>query len=170
MPKTVQEIFDIVDKGLAAQGFQRSMAPDKPLCVYRAPNGYKCAAGHLIADSHYHTDLENIPADNPAVVQALVRSDVLHGPSVDIAGRNLAELDLIQQLQRIHDGSKTPSELKARLYFVAGQRNLTVPEIDKEEPGYDPGIAALPAYDASKDFAVLGAFSPLDIEEGNSNA
>lgn len=51
-----QEMFDTVSLGLARQG---GPARNKNgLCVYRGPDGRKCALGHLIADDEYQIDME----------------------------------------------------------------------------------------------------------------
>jgi hypothetical protein len=54
LPKTLQEVFDIVSKHLLKQN-ERSAFSDES-CSYRGPNGLKCAAGILIPDEEYTFD------------------------------------------------------------------------------------------------------------------
>lgn len=58
---TDQEAFDTALFKLREQGV-RSLRVEVPgaltMCVYRAPNGVKCAVGHLIPDEHYSPELE----------------------------------------------------------------------------------------------------------------
>jgi hypothetical protein len=53
---TKQEIFDKVINGLVSQNLQQSHLNDR--CMYRGPNGLKCAAGHLIPDEIYEPAME----------------------------------------------------------------------------------------------------------------
>lgn len=64
---TNQEAFDTVARWLLRDGFTKSETRDTDgviWCVYRAPNGNKCAIGVLLPDSEYTPDMENkTPAD-----------------------------------------------------------------------------------------------------------
>jgi hypothetical protein len=51
-----QDVFNRVALALLAQG-RPSFSVDKG-CMYRGPEGSKCAAGHLIPDEHYTPGLE----------------------------------------------------------------------------------------------------------------
>lgn len=55
-----QEMFTKVWRGLEAQKWEKSRA-DKIGCLYRGPNGMKCAAGHLIPDEKYKPKIEGDP-------------------------------------------------------------------------------------------------------------
>lgn len=53
---TAQEVFDQVARHLLTQkckSFEETPAGGDPDCLYRGPNGEKCAAGSLIADNEY---------------------------------------------------------------------------------------------------------------------
>ena len=63
-------------------------------CLYRGPNGRKCAAGWLIDDAHYDESLEGMTADRSDVVDALVASGVAR-----------QDIGFVRDLQRVHDGS-----------------------------------------------------------------
>lgn len=51
-----QEIFDRSCAGIVAQGGPSVSKNGK--CLYRGPNGRKCAAGHLIPDETYSKKME----------------------------------------------------------------------------------------------------------------
>ena len=91
---TAQQIFDKVVAHLRAQGC-KSMNARRSSCVYRGPEGRKCAAGALIADEHYTPNLDASPANTVGtrdVDAALVKSGV-----PDDA------LYLVRDLQVVHD-------------------------------------------------------------------
>lgn len=54
---TLQEIFDKIASHLIKQN-QRSYCDKMSNCVYRGPNGLKCAAGILIPDEEYKPEFE----------------------------------------------------------------------------------------------------------------
>ncbi len=86
---TKQETFDTVVRGILSQG---GPAVDGNVCRYRT-GGRKCAAGWLIPDDEYTTELE--------------------GPIAYVAGslyeiicvRHGHDFDLVRALQRAHDHS-----------------------------------------------------------------
>ena len=89
-----QQIFNIVVKHLRKQGKPALNTPDHlPRCLYRSPDGLKCAAGCLIPDDKYTPSLEG-------------RLNETH---YKIIGENLGftltetEINLIRDLQNIHD-------------------------------------------------------------------
>lgn len=87
-----QEIYDKVKAHLLAQGRRAIRPGSKNVCMYRAPNGDKCAVGVLIADEHYSEDLEGRPAyHNHDVNYALCKSGVAE------------HLFFVSELQAIHD-------------------------------------------------------------------
>jgi hypothetical protein len=112
-----QAIFDQVAKHLLTQKRRASHPEDKrpdgsPKCMYRAPNGDKCAAGCLIKDEHYSPGLENWSAHTNVVRGAIEKSV---GTGVDIG--------LVTRLQSIHDWE--PIETwKEHLRGVASQYML----------------------------------------------
>lgn len=57
---TNQEIFNKVVSHLRAQGIK---SKDATGCLYRGPNGTKCAAGCLIEDSEYDPEMERQKID-----------------------------------------------------------------------------------------------------------
>lgn len=90
---TKQEIYDKVKAHLLAQGRRAIYPSSANTCMYRAPNGDKCAAGALIADEHYLPGLEGMPAYyNENVNDALRKSGVPEEC-----------LSFVAELQTIHD-------------------------------------------------------------------
>jgi hypothetical protein len=107
---TKQEIFNTVVAGLAAQRFIRSMRGTG--CSYRGAEGRKCAAGFLISDEQYRSDMEG------------------YGIKQVIADFNLdlPEISFISSLQGIHDGTETPRDMKRQLVELAIHHSLTIPK------------------------------------------
>jgi len=66
-------------------------------CRYRAPDGSKCAVGHLINDEHYNKDLERCCVYTVTVLKAVEAS----------IGRHLSpdEQDILDAIQNCHDGN-----------------------------------------------------------------
>ena len=86
---TKQEMFD-----RAARQIRKQKGPSIKggRCLYRGPNGAKCAAGVLISNKHYTPELEDKTADDPAVSQALRASGI----------RN-TQISFVAELQEAHD-------------------------------------------------------------------
>lgn len=122
MYQSEQEIFDVVYRGLAGQGFKRSMAtlPGTlyPGCSYRGNDGLKCAIGQLIPDDKYDPSFElgnNVVEGNPNIREAAGIPDHL--------------VSYASSLQQIHDSKETPIGMKYGLHSFAKAHNLTVPEV-----------------------------------------
>lgn len=93
---TKQEIFDKVVQHLLTQGV-KSMDEVHGWCMYRGPNGIKCAVGALITDEVYTDDIENEPA--AALFSAYRR--VLEESGIDPDSQETEQL--LVALQDIHD-------------------------------------------------------------------
>ncbi len=110
-----QDIFNRVWNGLKSQNFEQAVAVSmwgKSVCVYRAADGKKCAAGHLIPDHMYRSDMEGGNIKNFECFR-------------DLDNESMA---LIQELQRRHDATSDPIEMKKGLQKIATEHDLTVPE------------------------------------------
>lgn len=105
-----QEIFDIVVTHLRKQGC-KSFDDEKDCCMYRGPNGTKCAAGCLIPDDVYDPMFE---------------MTVWSGVELDSARAYIGEEHtmLIERLQKVHD-DHTPSVWEDYFQSVADDFNLT---------------------------------------------
>lgn len=89
---TEQEVFDQVVNHLRKQGIKSARFEDagnEPLefCMYRSPEGYKCAAGCLIADNEYSATMEGNTWDD----------------LIETHGVTDRHCHLIRELQHVHD-------------------------------------------------------------------
>jgi hypothetical protein len=89
---TKQEIFDTVYIALKAQGVKSYLNSEG--CLYRGPNGTKCAAGHLILDGFYNPEFEGQTSSALDVQNALIASGVPDNQETE---------ELISDLQFAHD-------------------------------------------------------------------
>jgi hypothetical protein len=101
LPKTEQEVFDIVATGLLRQN--RKSTDGFGGCFYRGQDSCKCAAGLLVPDEYYHSGLEG------RSWQKLIEKGVV--PSQHGA--------LIARLQVIHDSLNTEQWRHALIEFAA---------------------------------------------------
>lgn len=113
---TAQEIFNTVWAAMIAQGEQ---SRDGGACLYRGPQGLKCAVGHLL------TDDEARAVPNGSSVLSLYADGFL-------PERLHPHIDLLIGLQRAHDHEAIEDEwletFKKRARRIANGFNLTVPE------------------------------------------
>lgn len=86
---TNQETFDTVVTALRKQ--EKPSVNEIGECMYRGPNGLKCAAGHLIPDDKYNPEFEGI---------AITEWDI--GPILKEQGYDIR---LVEELQDAHDSS-----------------------------------------------------------------
>lgn len=102
---TRREIFDRVKTHLLAQGRRATDGTIGP-CMYRAPDGARCAVGCLISDEAYRPGFEGLGAETRSVLEAL-----------RISGVDATEEEtqwMLIELQKMHDGYM-PSEWPAQL-------------------------------------------------------
>lgn len=100
---TLRQLYDFVVERIVEQG--RPSVNDKGVCLYRAPNGTKCAIGMVIADAHFEPFMEEVALragphgrGEYALFTAVERSlgfELL--PSAHVA--------LLNALQEAHDGA-----------------------------------------------------------------
>jgi len=119
--KTEQETFDTVVTHLASMT-HRAIDADET-CMYRAPDGNKCAVGCLISDDEYRSTMEGSRIN--AVKYMLPSFSDNYGSHVD----------LLTALQIVHDNGKNWSEenrdlMKQRLKNVAHEFILSPDIID----------------------------------------
>lgn len=103
-----QRAFNKAYLGLKSQGFARS--ENDKICLYRGPNGRRCAAGWLLPDSKYKSSLEG--------------KGVNGLPPAIFGG---APKGLIVELQSAHDESMGGEDMRRRLVTVASDYGLTIP-------------------------------------------
>ncbi len=87
---TDQEVYEQTKAWLTRPGGARAYDENQGMCMYRTPDGNKCAVGCLIPDEEYNTDMEGVG------VQTLVMEHSL--PTL-----NGASTELLADLQSIHD-------------------------------------------------------------------
>lgn len=120
---TPQEIFDTVATHLLTQN---RMSHNGITCLYRGPNGTKCAAGVLIPEKDYSISMEM------REIAAIAR----RFPLPAFIRQNLS---LISALQRIHDNAWTNDDgtfrrdvLIERLRGMASHFNLDASKLPTE--------------------------------------
>jgi hypothetical protein len=120
-----QEAFNQAVRGLTGQGFLKALQSEENeegdiafICGYRADNGIKCAGGHLIPDEYYNEDMEGEKFYTEAFNPLFLESGPLHGISKG----------WLSGLQRCHDISKSPEDMKTLLRIFAKDESLAWPE------------------------------------------
>ena len=109
-----QEAFTKIVQHLRKQG-AKAVSEDNEHCLYRAPNGNKCAVGCLIDDELYEICLEGQALDNPEVSDALEES-----------GWANVDDTFLSSMQIVHDNYE-PEEWEEHFTSIAVQHKLTVP-------------------------------------------
>lgn len=119
----LQEIYDRVAEHLLTQ--QKRSIGELGACVYRSPEGLKCAVGCLISDEAYSPKIEGTYVREQSVQEALRESGV----------KPLTEqvVFLLEGLQACHDDFY-PEDWGGRLWSVANRFELKPhPRALKEE-------------------------------------
>jgi hypothetical protein len=108
--KTKREVFDIVKNHLLTQN-KRSV-DEYGRCMYRAPDGSKCAIGCLIPDERYKPELEKLAAYSNEVLASLegVLSDEESG-----WGMFLNSLQSVHDNYHVHDWSRQLAKIEIPL-------------------------------------------------------
>lgn len=125
---THQETFDIVARALAAQGRKsHGVQGGLPRCLYRAEDGCKCAAGHLIPNGRYTEAMEG-----RAVVVGADDEATIAGEAVVAEGHDLL---LTAELQIAHDappsGDTWLGDWADHMRRLAGKRGLSTTALDE---------------------------------------
>lgn len=120
-----QALFNQVYRGLQAQGFERAR-DSMGLCAYRANEGRKCAAGHLINDDEYTPELEGCSL-RAGVLTGRTSNQNLLAYALLKSGVPIPLLQTVTELQEIHDLNPLPENMKAALVVYAEQHGLVVP-------------------------------------------
>lgn len=112
-----QEIFNKAYRGLESQGFQRSARRDR--CLYRGPDGLKCAVGWLIPDEKYEGRIEMYVL-NINELEFMEYLTPILGPLTP------EDVIFLRHLQSAHD-QPAPDDMKYALHRFASTHNLTIP-------------------------------------------
>lgn len=128
MSRDLQEMFDISVSGLLKQN-KKSKSEDGHACLYRAPDGSKCAAGLLIPDESYdekfesHACLTDMEIKDLMFDYSIQRISTLEKLREAIGIDTIEKQELIRKLQRIHDDSEIAS-WRLKFYKVAEDFSL----------------------------------------------
>lgn len=111
--KSEQEVFDKVTHHLLSQ--QVKAADSDGACLYRTPEGRKCAIGCLIPDEEYREHMEGKGLTMVSILQALKANNILAVNDYELQGIGTYEDQsvpstsltrvgvVLQNLQEIHD-------------------------------------------------------------------
>ena len=102
-----QQLFDTCVDHLFAQR-TRSFDIEREICMYRGPNGTKCAVGALIKDEYYSEEMEGLTVDSH---DGFGRNGPLAAIEKSI-GRELTTSDVVMllSLQQAHDRAEDNCE------------------------------------------------------------
>ncbi|MDH7796396.1 MULTISPECIES: hypothetical protein [unclassified Beijerinckia] len=115
-----QDYFDRAVGGLLKQGTRslRKKDEDDIFCMYRSPQGHKCAVGMLIPDDKYSPKFDN---GDDVMLEAVLTEGL---------GVGLENFDFFRDLQKVHDKSQV-SEWPAHFAKFAGENGLNTKVIDE---------------------------------------
>ncbi len=113
-----QEIFNIVCEHLMKQNAKSMYLKDNlEMCLYRGPNGLKCAAGVLIDDADYTPEMENRRI-GALVFECAALSHLFE------------HRILLHELQNIHDNYEVVN-WSDRLRIIGAVEGLEIPDCIK---------------------------------------
>ena len=128
-----QKIFNKVSRHLLKQGKKSvEKSEDEGLvCVYRGPEGEKCAVGCLINDEYYSKVLENKTVFDPKVQEVLEKSGVELNVVKDEYGTQKGNpiFNMLSSLQNIHDSEK-PSRWAQKLRQFGRIKGLDISHLE----------------------------------------
>lgn len=119
---SLQQMFDIAAAHLLQQQ-KRATGPDELICVYRAPDGCKCAVGALIPDELYDVGVEGLPAGSVLNKLNARLTPLWSDPHAR---------DLLRRLQYVHDSrSWEPSAWREKLRLLGDDFILNTQVLDQ---------------------------------------
>ncbi|HKR40089.1 MAG TPA: hypothetical protein VJU59_10515 [Paraburkholderia sp.] len=127
-----QDVFDIAAWHLLRQHSQ-AIAPGTSKCMYRAPDGKRCAVGWLMPDDVYSRSLEFFSVRDLASMMLDSTRHEYHA----FAAFLIRHMVLLSDLQHMHD-SNPPVQWPARLRVIAHQNDLNARVIDHGLAECDP--------------------------------
>lgn len=129
-----QEVFNTAAKALLDQKVPSAKHEGEGAmgtsCLYRGPNGTKCAIGHLIPDEHYNRCMEGAAVPSKDSYRTVAASHLVE--ALEASGFSGAEdFRFLRQLQACHDDAVKESNdsghienFSPRPYLVALVDNL----------------------------------------------
>ena len=115
-----QEAFDKVATHLLTQN-KRSVSLDEQTCLYRSPDGLKCAIGCLISDEDYLPEMDD--EDSPLSVNGLISTLYKFHSIPSIQKLNTLDNEFLNELQTMHDFTPT-TDWKNELLKISKSYNL----------------------------------------------
>lgn len=117
------QMFEIAVKGLQAQGYRQAQSATG-ICMFRAPDGRKCAVGHLVSDEFLSKvrkeygipDNAKFEPTTPDLLRAMAREGLIANE----------DQKFLKDLQGIHDLARTPDQMKYGLQLFARINELNV--------------------------------------------
>jgi hypothetical protein len=122
---TPQEIFDRVAVHLLTQNekaVKTYEGDNMPTCLYRTPNGLKCAVGCLIPDVLYDESMEGWGVGKNNIFPEA--GEILLAKTLKTIGVEKTSLPLLAVLQLVHDETE-PDAWREELEQVAVDYNLS---------------------------------------------
>lgn len=130
---TAQQVFNYVVLALVMQG-NRSV-DNNGMCLYRSPDGRKCAAGHLIPDSEYYPSMEGY-----RWTEAIDKGNEAAESCGQTPTLTKDKNALILALQTLHDNCKLDDDLhfdkvdfNSRCRQIAAKFGLDVTVLDNSD-------------------------------------
>jgi hypothetical protein len=108
-PVEAQELYDFIVEAIVKQG--RPSVGDNDRCLYRGPDGLKCAYGHVHPDSMYSEAMESRNIDRLSELNLVAESLIPH-------------LKLLKYMQADHDGASPYDDFTG--YFVSFSMNTAI--------------------------------------------
>lgn len=118
----IQKLFDKAVTHLLTQ--MEQCIDEYGDCVYRGPNGLKCAIGALIDDAWY--DAETL--ENLSLRSRCVQATIAQSQGFDLSTLEEEDWLILAAVQSTHD-ERLPDEWKDKLTALAEEHNLTMPHI-----------------------------------------
>lgn len=119
--KTLQQVFNQAFRGLRKQGWKKSVAADGTTCMYRGPNGLRCAIGHAIPNSRYMKKFEEYSVINGTILRAALGVGTGYSGPIDLHG-------VLFSLQNCHDSARGRKDMERSMLEFAQRYGLTVPK------------------------------------------
>jgi hypothetical protein len=121
--ETLQDVFNVAYRGLAAQGFVQAnikASDGRNYCAYRGANETKCAIGHCIPD-----ELVYVGPDGGQLFS--ITTGIRKSEDWKTLFSKIS-VSALESLQSCHDRSFQPERMKERLEEYARAYGLTVPD------------------------------------------
>ena len=129
----IDNIIDTVRSHLLSQN-KKSFGEKEEKCLYRGPNGLKCALGVLIPDDKYHVSMESPSEQGWHSIMYIIASRF----GILVVSEGYTAFDrLMSKMQTIHDRHNVEewadqlNELQASIVFVSKEPQTPTKSEDK---------------------------------------